>query len=57
MTMHQTPAPALSSLSDEELLVLWDAVTERADRYGWGPKTTAEVERVEAEVNARGLSN
>lgn len=53
---NQNPAP-LDRLSDEDLLVLWDTVTERADRYNWGPKTTAEVERVEAEVIRRGLSN
>lgn len=47
----------LDQLSDEDLLVAWDEATERADRYGWGPKTTAEVERIETEVNRRGLSN
>lgn len=43
--------------SDEALLVAWDIATERAERYNWGPKTTAEVERLEALVIERGLSN
>lgn len=55
---HRNAAPAdLSTLDDEALLAAWDAATERADRYGWGTKTTAEVERIETEVNKRGLGN
>lgn len=47
----------LDKLNDEDLLVAWDEATERAERYGWGRKTTAEVERIEAKVIERGLAN
>lgn len=58
--MHRTATttkPDLSKLDDEALLVAWDEATARAYRYNWGPKTTAEVERLEAEVNRRGIGN
>lgn len=55
---HRNAAPAdLSTLDDEALLDAWDAATERAERYGWGTKTTTEVERIETEVDKRGLGN
>lgn len=52
------PAPAdLATLADEDLLAAWDAATEAADEAEWDDETTAEVERLEAEVEARGLGN
>lgn len=55
LCLARVAASNLGAASDEALLVAWDVATERADRYGWGPKTTAEVERIETEVNKRGL--
>lgn len=55
--MTKIDTKSLDKLNNEDLLVAWDEATERAERYGWGKKTTAEVERIEAEVIARGLAS